>query len=203
MLSTQRAAYLGSKWRRLNISEGQHSYLPIGEIGVAATIEAMCLFTKAGACSVLYEEASLGKFGDNEVAFVVQVGRDAVSGQMIGLGKLNLDVFCGAANPDGPATVSDAAGIPEADVVALADSMAWPLECQVFLMAKEVQITYRRGCVCTTKDRVNADTRRGYEVNLVSTVPTSGGKGRTDLSIGSADLHIDGITRIAVAIEGC
>ena len=136
-----------------NISEGQHSYLPIGEIGVAATIEAMRLFTKAGACGVLYEEASLGQFGDNEFAFVVQVGRDAVSGQMIGLGKLNLDVFCGAANPDWPATVSDAARIPEADVVALADSMAWPLKCQIFLTAKEEEITYRRGRVCTTKDR--------------------------------------------------
>ncbi len=88
-------------------------------------------------------------------------------------------------------------------MVALADIMTWSLECQVFLTAKEEEITYRCGRVCAAKDRVYADARRGYEVNLVGTIPTSRGKSCTDLPICTAYLHVDGVTLVAVAIEGC
>src|SRR6266849_755664 len=191
------------KCGRPNIGEGQHGYLPIGEIGVATTVEALRLFAEAGACGVPYDKASLGQFGDDKVSFVVQVGRDAVSGQVIGPGELYLGIFRSAANPDGSAIAPAAAGIPDADVITLADVVTWSLEGQIFLTTIKVEITYRRGRVCTAKDRVYADARRGDEVDLVGTIPASRGKSGTDLPIGAAYLHVDGITRIAVAIEGC
>ncbi len=122
---------------------------------------------------------------------------------MIGLGELYLDVFRSAANPDGSAVAPATVGVPEADVVALADVVTWSLECHVFLTAIEIEITYRRGRVCAAKDRVNADARRGDEVDLVGTIPASRGKSGTDLPCRAVYLHVDGITRLAVAIEGC
>ena len=163
----QRASHMGGQWERRHVGDGQHRDLPVRDIGITLTVEAMGLLAKTEACRVLYDKASLSQFRDGKGAFGVQVGRDAVSGQVICFGEFDLGVFRRTANPDGPTVTSVAAGIPDTDVVALADIEAWPLECHVFLAAKEEEIAHRRRRVFATEHRVDANAHRGDEVDLV------------------------------------
>ena len=86
-----------------------------------------------------------------------------MSGQIIGFGKLYLDIFRGATNPDWPTIIPVSTGRPKTYVVALTDGVAWALKCEVFLTAKQIKITDRCSRVRTTKYRIYTNTRRGDE----------------------------------------
>ena len=126
----------------------------------------MSLFAKAWACSVLYDKASLGEFGDDKFALVVKIGRDTVSGQVIGPGELYPEVFRGAANPDGSVIVPIAASFTEVEVIALAIIMTGLSNARSSLRPKRKRLL--TGAVEYARPRIESLQMRAVVMKSIS-----------------------------------
>jgi hypothetical protein len=93
------------------------------------------------------------------------------------------------------------ARVPEADVVALAHIWAGPLEGVIFFAPEQIEVAHWSRGVGAAQHRIDADARRGHQVDLIGAIPARCGEAGAELAIRADDLHVEGVAHMALAIE--
>src|SRR5260370_41259748 len=103
---------------------------------------------------LIHNPARRNEIPQHDGALAVHVRRDLMRRQVRDLRELHGDVVSGGAEPDIAPVPAALAALPEADGIALAPGLAWPLEGIILPAAKQVETAHRRGGVVSFVKRV-------------------------------------------------